>query len=213
MSTLSSPKLQANTCSKGLRLKFIPRYFDKSTEVAFHPTLRFHVRTLYFDRDILDENFAEYETWEATVDTRELATTGDTRAKKPEEARWQCSQADLDRSHTNVCRLLASQRALFHGRMDLIVLSAALPMLQNLRTIESIEKAFRNGAVATPYDSIAGHEKDWVPILSDLQTETLLPTPFIDLSLSTQTPSKAATDQRITSDPLEFLEARRSFRV
>lgn len=186
MSTLSSPKLQPNTCSKGLRLKFIPRYFDKSTEVAFHPTLRFHVRTLYFDRDILDENFAEYETWEATIDTRELATTGDTRAKNPEEARWQCSQADLDRSHTNFCRLLASQRALFDGRMDLIVLSAALPMLQNLRTIESIEKAFRNGAVATPYDFIAGHEKDWVPILSDLQTETLLPTPFIDLSQSTQ---------------------------
>lgn len=186
MSTLSSPKLQPNTCSKGLRLKFIPRYFDKSTEVAFHPTLRFHVRTLYFDRDILDENFAEYETWEATIDTRELATTGDTRAKNPEEARWQCSQADLDRSHTNFCRLLASQSALFDGRMDLIVLSAALPMLQNLRTIESIEKAFRNRAVATPYDSIAGHEKDWVPILSDLQTETLLPTPFIDLSQSTQ---------------------------
>ena len=52
----------------------MPRYLDKVTEVAFHPTLRFHVRILYFDKEILDENFAEYEVWKAEFDTGDSET-------------------------------------------------------------------------------------------------------------------------------------------
>ena len=119
-----------------LHLTFIPKFLDNITEVAFHPTLRSHVRTLCFDGEILNERFADYETWKAAIDTREqIEINGQTRAKYPETARWQCSQADLDRSHTNFERLLASQKTLFDGRLDLVLLAAALAMLPNLRTM------------------------------------------------------------------------------
>lgn len=170
-----------------LYLTFIPKSLDNVTEVAFHPTLRSYVRTLYFDSDILNERFADYETWEAAIDTREqIESNGQTRPKYPETARWQCSQADLDRSHTKFDRLLASQKALFDGRLDLVLLSTALAMLPNLRTINSIESSYLNRPTATPYHSITGHEEYWLPILSDLQRDTFLPDPFVDPTVSTQ---------------------------
>ena len=182
-------QIAAQSLFDGLCLAFIPRYLDKVTEVAFHPALRFHVRTLYFDSDILNERFTDYDTWEAAIDTREqIATKGNlpTRAKNPEMARWQCSQVDLDHAHANFKHLLASQKALFGSGMDLEVLSTALARLPNLRTIKPIESSYLKGAWATPYTSIRGDEKNWVPILSNLQAETLLPYPYVGCSLSTQ---------------------------
>lgn len=68
--------------------------------------------------------------------------------------------------------------------MDRVVLSVAFAMLPNLRTIESIEHACHDGAVATPYDSIKGYEENWVAILSDIQRDTLLPDPFLRPTMS-----------------------------
>lgn len=169
-------------------LTFIPRYLDKVTEVAFDPNLRSHVRTLVVDSDcILNERFADYETWEAAIDTREqIKIKGQTGAKYPETARWQCSQADLDRSHTNFDCLLASQKALFDGRLDLVLLSTALAMLPNLRTIKRFHSSYAGNGIATPYASIRGDEKNWTPILSDVQRDTFLPDPFIDPTVSVQ---------------------------
>lgn len=81
---------------EGLCIILVPRYLDKFIEVAFHRTLRFHVRTLYFGYDILDEKFAKYEVWKAEIGTGEPGTSiGEgTRAKV-------YAQADLDRSHIN----------------------------------------------------------------------------------------------------------------
>ncbi len=177
-------RIAAQYLFEGLCLSLIPRYLDKVTEVAFHPTLRFHVRTLYFDFDILDEKYADYKTWEMTIDTREPIIAEEIRPKYPETARWQCSQADLDRFHTNFHCLLASQKSLFDGQMDRVVLSVAFAMLPNLRTIESIENTCHDGAVATPYDSIKGYEKNWVATLSDIQRDTLLPDPYLHFSVS-----------------------------
>lgn len=175
---------------KELYLTVIPTYLEKVTEVAFHPTLRSHVRILYFDGEILNETFADYETWEAAVDTRDqiVLPTGETRAKLPETPRWRCSQADLDRAHTTFNRLLASQKALFHGRMDLVLLSTALAMLPNLQTIESIDTSYLhlNLRAAAPYDSVTGRDEIWFPILSDLHRDTFLPDPFVDPTVSTQ---------------------------
>ena len=182
-------QIAAQFLFEGLCLALIPRYLNKVTEVAFHPTLRFHVRTLYSDGDILNEKFADYETWEAAIDTREqLASEGTlpTRAKNPDTARWHCSQLDLDRSHANFRNLLASQKALLGSGMDLEVLSTALARLPNLRTIKPIESSYLEGAEATPYNSIRGDEKNWIPIVSDLQVETLLPDLYFRCSLSSQ---------------------------
>ncbi len=77
----------------------------------------------------------------------------------------------MDHHHTKFCHLLTSQKDCFNGRMDLAVLSTALAMLSNLRTIESMEKAFCH---TVP------------PILSDLQRDTCLPEPFINPFESTQ---------------------------
>lgn len=155
---------------EGLCLTLIPRYLEKVTEVAFHPTLRFHVSTLYFDYGILDGEFADYEVWKAETTRAEVYVPSQ----------------DLDHSHANFCRLLASQKTLFDGRMDLAILSAALAMLPNLRTIEPIENTYPDADGPTPYDSIMGNENSWVPVLSDLQRDTLLPNPFVDALISTQ---------------------------
>ena len=124
----------------------IPKYLDKVTEVAFHPSLRFYVRTLYFDYDILDEDSADYEEWKFQVgDNDRLFYCEEMRAEDQDQGQSQlarCSQADLKRHHTNFYQLLASQKACFDGRMDLAILSAALAMLPNLRAIKSMVEAF-----------------------------------------------------------------------
>lgn len=190
-------QIAAQYLFEALCTTLIPEYLDKVTEVAFHPTLRFHVRTLYFDGDILNEDYADYEKWEAAIDTRDPdncyvkgaidgATIEGTSTEHRELPRWQCSQADLDRSHTNFCRLLSAQKTLFDGRMDLVILSAAFAKLPNLGTIEPINYSVIAGTRATPYDSIKGHDTNWIPILSNLQRDTLLPKPFVDLYVSTR---------------------------
>lgn len=174
-------QIAAQYLFEGLCVALIPRYLDRVAEVALHPTLRFHVRTLYFDYDILDEGFAEYDVWKAEISPG-AETPAEANAQGQEQiSSGQLSQADLDRSHTNFCRLLASQKALFDGRMDLAMLSAALAMLPNLRTIESLERSFCREALPTkPYYSVRGIEYGWVPVLSDVHMGTLLPAPFVD---------------------------------
>ncbi len=81
-------RIAAQYLFEGLCFSLIPRYLDKVTEVAFHPTLRFYVRTLYFDLDILDEKYADYKTWEAEIDTREHIIAEEIWPKYPEAARW-----------------------------------------------------------------------------------------------------------------------------
>ena len=74
------------------------------------------------------------------------------------------------------CNLLAEQRAFFDDRMDLAMLSAALAMLPNLQNIESkYETCF-----------VHGHKNVPVPMLSDLQLNTLLKNPFIGPTRSRQ---------------------------
>ena len=136
---------------EALHVTLIPRYLHKVTEVAHHPTLRSHVRTLFFHYHILDQKFAEYETWKAEID----------KAQYP--------QADLERCHTFTCDLLAEQKAFFDDRMDLPILSAALAMLPNLQTIGP------NYA----YLSFDVLEDLRDPILMDVQRNTLLENPFI----------------------------------
>ena len=136
---------------EALHVTLIPRYLHKVTEVAHHPTLRFHVHTLFFHDYILDQKFAEYEIWKAEVDT------------------VQYPQADLERCHTYTCELLAEQKAFFDDRMDLPMLSAALAMLPNLQTIGP------NYGCLFVYDL----EVLRVPILLDVQRNTLLKNPSI----------------------------------
>ena len=141
----------------------IPKYLDKVTEVAFHPSLRLYVRTLYFDYDILDEDSADYEEWKLQADKNDMFRYREgMRAEEQHQGQSQlasCSQADLKRHHTNFYQLLASQKACFDGRMDLAILSAALAMLPNLRAIKSMEEAFDYWAT---------------PITSELQSVTLV---------------------------------------
>lgn len=168
-------QIAAQYLFEGLYFTLIPKYLDKVSEVAFHPTLRFHVRTLYFDYNVLDENYSEYEVWKAKIDSGQPGTsTGEEiRAKAYALGR------DLNHFHANFCRLLASQKALFDSRMDFAILSAALAMLPNLRAIESI-------VIPTPYHSIIGSEDSSDTVLSDLQMHTLL-NPLVDPPLSTKT--------------------------
>ena len=130
---------------EALHVTLIPRYLHKVTEVAHHPTLRFHVRTLFFNDHILDQKFAEYEIWKAEVD------------------KVQYPQADLERCHTYTCDLLAEQKAFFDDRMDLPMLSAALAMLPNLQTIgpysdiddhEDLRDVQRNTLLKNPFISV-----------------------------------------------------------
>ena len=123
-------QIAARYLFEGLCVTLIPCYFDKVTEVAFHPNLRFNVRTLYFDYQILDKDAAEYNLWKIRV---EDSFYGDQVA---------ISQADLRRHHATFNQLLASQEACFDGRMDLAMLSAALAMLPNLRAIRSMDEVF-----------------------------------------------------------------------
>ena len=146
-----------------LYVTLIPRYLHKATEVAYHPTLRFHVHTLVFHDDVLDQKFAKYEIWKAEVD-------------ETENPNLQYVQADLERCYTYTCNLLAEQKAFFEDRMDLAMLSAALAMLPNLQNIES------------NYETCLffGRKNVRVPMLSDLQRNTLLKNPFIDHTESRQ---------------------------
>ena len=157
-----------------LSVTLIPKYLNKAAELAFHPTLRFHVRTLYFNYGILNEKFAEYETWKGAIGLID-SSSGEESGPEDRFIRLSeveiCSQAVLDRYHTNFCRLFTSQKACFDSRMDLAMLSAAFAMLPNLRTIKSLEAESCSGAF---------------PRLSDLQSETYLQVPFVDPSESTQ---------------------------
>ena len=137
-------QIAARYLFEGLCVTLIPRYLDNVTEVAFHSSLRFYVRTLYFDYRILHKGSAEYDVWKAQVDNQhsfygEKTTAEDQVQGQPQVA---MSQADLKRHHANFNQLLASQNACFDGRMDLAMLSAALAMLPNLRAIESMDGAF-----------------------------------------------------------------------
>lgn len=156
----------------GLCVTLIPKYLDKVTEVAFHPTLRFHVRTLYFNYNILDEDYEDYESWKEEIEHQFDYYDGGPGAKDHFLNPTRCSQSDLDRFHANFCSLRASQTACFDGRMDLAILSAAFALLPNLRTIKAMD-------TACPYD---------VPLSpSDLQRDTSLLEPFVDPSMySTQ---------------------------
>ena len=146
-----------------LCVTLIPRYLHNVTEVAYHPTLRFHVHTLVFQYDILDQKFADYEIWKADVDTRQYPN-------------WHYVQADRDRCYTYTCNLLAEQKVFFDDRMDLAMLSAALAMLSNLQNIESKYESCR----------VYGRRNAWVPILSELRWNTMLETPFIGPTRSRQ---------------------------
>ena len=146
-----------------LCVTLIPRYLHKVTEVAYHPTLRFHVHTLAVSYDILDQKFAEHEIWKAEVD-------------KTEYPNVHYVQANRDRCYTYTCNLIAEQKAFFDDRMDLAMLSAALAMLPNLQNIES------------KYETCPVHGRNNVPVpmLSDLQWNTLLKNPFIGPTRSRQ---------------------------
>ena len=147
---------------ESLHVTLIPRYLHRVTEVAYHPTLRFHVHTLFFHEDILDQKYAEYEIWKAEVE------------------KVQYPQADLERCRTYTCDLLAEQKAFFDDRMDLAVLSAALAMFSNLQRI------------GPNYKYCCAHDPEnvRVPILSDVQRNTLLEDPFI-CPLSSRQPGLA----------------------
>ena len=157
-------QIAARYLFEGLCVTLIPRYLDKVTEVAFHPSLRFYVRTLYFHYDILDEDSADYDAWKLRVDYRaerwlnwEEMRVEDQEQGQSQSARY--SHADLKRHHMDFCQLLASQKACFDGRMDLAMLSAALAMLPNLREVKPLEQAFDYKATA---------------FLSELQSDTLV---------------------------------------
>ena len=153
-------QIAARYLFEGLCVTLIPRYLDKVTEVAFHPSLRFNVRTLYFDYRILDKGCAEYDVWEAEIDNKDIFYGEETTAEDQVKGQSQVamSQADLKRHHANFNQLLASQKACFDDRMDLAMLSAALAMLPNLRAIESMDEAFSYRATS---------------VLSGLQSSTL----------------------------------------
>lgn len=156
----------------GLCVTLIPECLDKFTEVAFHPTLRFHVRTLYFNYDILDKNYADFALWKLLIVYQFDYYDGDPGAKDQFLNPTTCSQSDLDRCHANFCSLLASQNACFDSRIDLATLSAAFASLPNLRIIKAMDTAFRYDVPLSP---------------SDLQRDTSLLEPFINSSVySTQ---------------------------
>ena len=143
-------QIAARYLFEGLCVTLIPRYLDNVTEVAFHPSLRFHVRTLYFDYGILQKGSEEYDVWKAEVDDGLRLYDGERTAEDlvQGQPRVTMSQADLKRHHANFNQLLASQEACFDGRMDLAMLSAALAMLPNLRAIESMDGAVVYGTTS-----------------------------------------------------------------
>ena len=153
-------QIAARYLFEGLCVTLIPKYLDKVTEVAFHPTLRFYVRTLYFDYKILDQGSAEYDVWEAGIYNKDSFYGEEKTAEDQVQGQSQVamSQVDLKRHHANFNQLLASQMTCLYGRMDLPMLSAALAMLPNLRAIESMDEAFAHRAT---------------PLLSGLQSRTL----------------------------------------
>ena len=185
-------QIAAQYLFEGLCVTLIPAYLEKVAEVALHPTLRFYVRTLYFDYEILDGSFAIKSIWKAEIDaSKPLIPTGESTVAEVctpiQEAMSKYSQSDLDRYHTNFCRLFASQRTFFDGRMDLAILPAVLDLLPNLRTIESLENLLSREYLPTsPYNSARGNAYSWVPVLSDMHRDTLLPEPFVDPFVSLQ---------------------------
>lgn len=155
----------------GLYVTLIPKYLYKVMEVASHPTLRSYVRTLYFDYNILDEDYEDYELWKKAIKhqfdyyDRQPGAKG----QLPNPAR--CSQSDLDRFHANFCSLRASQNACFDRQRDLAMLSATFALLPHMRTIKAMDTASR---YRPPL------------LLSDLQKDTFLVAPFVFPSSSTQ---------------------------
>lgn len=144
-------QITAQYVFEGLCIILIPRYLDNSTEVAY-VSMSVHCTSVATSsmRNLRNTRYRKRK-----IDTGEPGTSiGE------EKGAEVYTQADLDHSHTNFCSLLASQKALFDGRMDLAMLSAAFAMLLNLRTIESTERSYLDPARATPYDSITCREKN-----------------------------------------------------
>ena len=131
--------IAAHYLFEGLCVTLIPRYFDKVTKVAFHPSLRFNVRILYFDYSTLKKRPVEYDEWKIGIDNEDSLYGEETMAEDQVQG---MSQADLKRQHANFSQLLASQKAYLDGRMDLATLSAALAMLPNLRAVKSMDQAY-----------------------------------------------------------------------
>lgn len=149
-------QIAARYLFEGLCVTLIPRYLDKLAEVAFHPSLRFYVRTLYFDYRILHKDSADYNVWEDEFDNTIFYRQETGAGGQVQEVVM--SQAELKRHHANFSQLLASQEACFDDRTDLTMLPAALTMLPNLRAIKSMDEAFDHCATT---------------ILSGLQSSTL----------------------------------------
>ena len=129
-----------------------------------------------FDYEILDEQYAKYDVWKAEIDTGEPISSGGEPGARVN------SQADLHCYHANFCRLLSSQEALFNGQMDVALLTAAFALLPNLREVVSMVGTEET----TPYRSVRRSKDSWDPVQSALQRDTLLPMPFVDPSVSTQ---------------------------
>ena len=172
-------QIAARYLFEGLYVTLIPKYLDKVTEVAFHPSLRFYVRTLYFNYEILDEDSTEYEAWKSQLDSSFKLCCERTSAEDQVQGQSQVafSQADLKRHHANFNGLLASQKACFDGRMDLAMLSAALAMLPNLRAIKSMDEVF--DFRATPM--LSGPRSDWLPFADVESKRTGLARPLASL--------------------------------
>ena len=128
-------------------------------QIAKHPVLRLHVKTIVFLTNMLDLRYSTYERWSS--DVRVMMKTG-----------LNSLPINPNQYFERFKELLTSQKAMVANNSDSEALSLAVTRCPNLQTIKTYEHL--------PYTTYAydNAEETPVPIVSRLQQATLLEDPF-----------------------------------
>lgn len=128
---------------EGIVITFLPEYFHKLTEIAFSPSLRYHVKTIYLDASLLSSEYLKFQDWSNAVDIRvpkdrwhesrqERTNQGDSEEENEEYdnlERLPGNVADCDYHWSQYLRLHEGQKHIIDNNLDGPMLTAALTLL------------------------------------------------------------------------------------
>ena len=148
--------IAAHYLFKDLYIVWLPRSIERLVAVASHPRLRYHLKTLFFEQELLREELATFDGWKELTDAEcVLYRQEDLDEGKGSERReamlklrrhlksWKrlVKDGDLRCIHEMVTRLVKSQQELLAGSESPGMLACLISRLPNLDTIRMVSAA------------------------------------------------------------------------